>query len=364
MHFLSRATPSAMRVRLPTVAFAAALVALLVAPTPARAFNLFPSHWTSQEETHAEPCSLEARERAELTGTCPDHCGLETLSSCSATTCPPPLPVDRGAVHGPLGVGTAAAMRRAVDRAVTTARVRLKNLNLHFPGRGSDEEDTREKKKDATTVSVADILDDLERQLFLASPASLHSVANHESPLSALARAGHGVLNVFPSLGIPEKAEKLAEQSRLLRSAMDVHETDEFIEFVADVPGARDDDLEVEVLKKNPTDAHRALDVLVVRGKRDVLLEEPREEEEDVEKEKRNAEGSKLGTFRVRERHFGAFENRYALPPSVDVDRISAKTSKGVLTVTAPKLPVKPGEVPKPPQPPERVVKKIAVAAE
>jgi HSP20 family protein len=269
-------------------------------------------------------------------------------------------------VHGPLGVGTAAAMRRAVDRAVTTARVRLKNLNLHLPSRGSDKEDTPTKKEDATTVSVADILDDLERQLFLASPASLHSVANHESPLSALARAGHGVLNVFPSLGIPEKAEKrIAEESRLLRSAMDVHETDEFIEFVADVPGANDDDLEVEVLKKDPSSSsHQELDVLVVRGKRDVLLEEPREEEEDVEKEKRKAEGSKLGTFRVRERHFGAFENRYALPPSVDVDRISAKTSKGVLTVTAPKLPVKPGEVPEPPQPPERVVKKISVAAE
>jgi HSP20 family protein len=120
----------------------------------------------------------------------------------------------------------------------------------------------------------------------------------------------------------------------------------------------------VEVLKKDPSSSsHQELDVLVVRGKRDVLLEEP-VEEEDVEKEKRKAEGSKLGTFRVRERHFGAFENRYALPPSVDVDRISAKTSKGVLTVTAPKLPVKTGEVPKPPQPPERVVKKIAVAAE
>jgi len=354
-----------MRVRLPTVAFAAGIVALLVAPTPARAFNLFPSHWTSQEETHAEPCSLEARERAELTATCPDHCGLETCE-CSATTCPPPSPVNRGAVHGPLGVGTAAAMRRAVDRAVTTARMRLKNLNLHLPSRGSDEEDTREKKKDATTVSVADILDDLERQLFLASPASLHSVANHESPLSALARAGHGVLNVFPSrVMIPEKAEKrFAEQSRLLRSAMDVRETDDAIEFVADVPGANDDDLEVEVLKKDPSSSsHQELDVLVVRGKRDVLLEEP-VEEEDVKKEKRKAEGSKLGTFRLRERHFGAFENRYALPPSVDVDRISAKTSKGVLTVTAPKLPVKPGEVPKPPQPPERVVKKIAVAAE
>ena len=170
------------------------------------------------------------------------------------------------------------------------------------------------------------------------------------------------MLNVFPSLGIPEKAEKLAEQSRLLRSAMDVHETDEFIEFVADVPGARDDDLEVEVLKKNPTDAHRALDVLVVRGKRDVLLEEPLAEE-DVEKDKRKA-SPKVGTFRVRERHFGAFENRYALPPSVDVDRISAKTSKGVLTVTAPKRPAGPDAVPEPPEPPKREVRRVAVAAE
>ena len=180
----------------------------------------------------------------------------------------PPPPVDRGAVHGPLGVGTAAAMRRAVDRAVTTARVRLKNLNLHLPGRGSDKEDARAKKEDATTVSVsvADILDDLERQLFLASPASA-GVAHHESPLSALARAGHGVLDVFPSLGISGMFDTEPPKP-LMRSAMDVRELDDAIEFVADVPGARDEDLQVEVLKKDPN-AHRAFDVLVVRGERD-----------------------------------------------------------------------------------------------
>ena len=43
-----------MRLRLPTVAFAAALVALLVAPTPARAFNLFPSHWTRESANAAK----------------------------------------------------------------------------------------------------------------------------------------------------------------------------------------------------------------------------------------------------------------------------------------------------------------------
>ena len=350
-----------MRLRLATVACAAALVALLAAPTPARAFNLFPSHWT-REETHAEPFSEEARERAELTGTCPDHCGAETRE-CSATTCAPPPPVDRGAVHGPLGVGTAAAMRRAVDRAVSTARYRLKNL--HFPGRGRDEED-KHASDASTTVSVSDILDDLERQLFLASPASA-GVAHHESPLSALARAGHGVLDVFPSLGISGLFDTESPKP-FLRSAMDVREFDDAIEFVADVPGARDEDLQVEVLKKDPN-AHRAFDVLVVRGERDSLVDDALFSKEDDSKKKETEAKKKPpagGTFRVRERHFGAFENRYALPPSVDVDRVSAKTSKGVLTVTAPKLRnAGPDAVPaEPAEPPKREVRRVAVAAE
>jgi hypothetical protein len=143
---------------------------------------------------------------------------------------PPSFPVDRGAVHGPLGVGTAAAMRRAVDRAVTTARVRLKNLNLHLPGRGSDKEDTRSEKggRDDCPSPSPTSWTTWSASCFWRLPRHCTAWRNHESPLSALARAGHGVLNVFPSLGIPEKAEKrFAEQSRLLRSAMDVHETDD-----------------------------------------------------------------------------------------------------------------------------------------
>ena len=354
---------STMRTRLATAACAAALVALLVAPTPARAFNLFPSHWT-REETHAEPFSEEARERAELTGTCPDHCGADTCE-CSATTCAPASPVDRGAVHGPLGVSTAAAMRRAVDRAVSTARYRLRNL--HFPGHGrGDGEDTRvPRDRASTTVSVSDILDDLERQLFLASPASA-GVALHESPLSALARAGHRALDVFPSLGVHGKTDEDSTKfsNRLWRSAMDVRERDDAVEFVADVPGARDEDVEVFVVKGDPNErGPSARDVLVVRGERDdVRLEEDPKKPGD-EKEEKQAAGSR--TVRVRERHFGAFENRYALPPSVDVDRISAKTSKGVLTVIAPKRPVETGEGPEHAvEPPKREVKRVAVAAE
>ena len=346
-----------MRYRLATVACAAALVALLVAPTPARAFHLFPSHWT-REKTLEEPCSEEARERAEPTRTCPDHCGAETCE-CSATTCNPPPPVDRGAVHGPVGVETAAAMRRAVDRAVSTARYRLRRLL-----RGRDEEDTSASDQASTTVSVSDILDDLERQLFLVSPASA-GVALHESPLSALARATHGVLDVFPSLGIYSRTEKDKRANRFFRSAMDVRERDDAIEFVADVPGARDEDLDVFVVKRDPH-ARDARDVLVVRGERDeVRVDDALAEDLKKGDEKTEKKEAPSGTFRLRERHFGAFENRYALPPNVDVDRVSAKTSRGVLTVTAPKRPVESGEGPlEPPEPPEREVRRVAVAAD
>jgi HSP20 family protein len=149
---------------------------------------------------------------------------------------------------------------------------------------------------------------------------------------------------------------------------MDVREFDDAIEFVADVPGARDEDLQVEVLKKDPN-AHRAFDVLVVRGERDSLVDDARFSKEDDSKEKKTEEKKKPpagGTFRVRERHFGAFENRYALPQSVDVDRVSAKPSKGVLTVTAPKRRnAGPDAVPaEPAEPPKREVRRVAVAAE
>ena len=283
-----------MRLRLATVACAAALVALLAAPTPARAFNLFPSHWTRARRQHAEPFPRLASEPSSP-GRAPTTAAPRPASVRRRRAAP--LPVDRGAVHGPLGVGTAAAMRRAVDRAVSTARYRLKKL--HFPGRGRDKED-KHASDASTTVSVSDILDDLERQLFLASPASA-GVAHHESPLSALARAGHGVLDVFPSLGISGMFDTEPPKP-LMRSAMDVRELDDAIEFVADVPGARDEDLQVEVLKKDPN-AHRAFDVLVVRGERDSLVDDALEDED--EKKKKPPAG---GTFRVRERHFGAFE--------------------------------------------------------
>ena len=331
-----------MRPRLLLVACVSAFIALLLLPAPARAFNLFPAHW-GQAETQA--CSekevREAKERALLTSTCPDHCGAET-NECSACgeTCPTPPPVDRGTPHGPLGIGTAAAIRRAVDRAVATAKDRLQSL--HFPG-GSKKNDETENQgevesSDAHLTSLSEILDDLQRQLFLAAPTAVsrEDMDTHNTPLSALARASRNVMHVFPNLHLSEPA---SDSHSAFRSAMDVSENEHEVEFIADVPGAEDKDIVVEVLE----DPDLGSPVLVVKGTRELTVDV----DDDSSADSKNKNDQKVQTkitrlFHRRERHFGSFENRYALPVTVDVSRITAQTSKGVLTIIAPKKNLKP----------------------
>ena len=128
---------------------------------------------------------------------------------------------------------------------------------------------------------------------------------------------------------------------------MDVRETPDAFHFVADVPGVRDEDLTVEV----DEDAR----VLTVRGKRDEErdvvdddgdegdekasrkrvgghLEDPKDPK-DVESDASNLESGADVTraavprraHRVRERHFGSFENRYVIPTGVDLARASRR---------------------------------------
>ena len=53
--------------------------------------------------------------------------------------------------------------------------------------------------------------------------------------------------------------------------------------------------------------------------------------------EKRDEKEEKSGDYYLRERQFGSFERTFALPDGVDADKIEARFSKGVLTVTLPK---------------------------
>ena len=91
--------------------------------------------------------------------------------------------------------------------------------------------------------------------------------------------------------------------------ALDLSETGEAIVFKAELPGIGPDD--VEVLLQD--------DVLTIKGEK---------------KEERNEKAQNV--HRV-ERSYGRFERSFRLPGTVKSDKVDAKFTNGVLTVTLPK---------------------------
>ena len=89
----------------------------------------------------------------------------------------------------------------------------------------------------------------------------------------------------------------------------DVTETENEIRVTMDLPGMRAEDIDVE-LENN---------VLTISGER-------REESHKDE-----------GRFQLAERRWGEFSRSFVLPREVEGDRINARYSDGVLTVTIPK---------------------------
>jgi HSP20 family protein len=85
--------------------------------------------------------------------------------------------------------------------------------------------------------------------------------------------------------------------------AVDVAEDDQKFELYADLPGVKQEDLDIQVEK----------DVLTIRGERKL--------------ERRG------------ERVAGAFSRAFTLPKHVDVEKIAASLKDGVLTLTLPKRP-------------------------
>jgi HSP20 family protein len=90
---------------------------------------------------------------------------------------------------------------------------------------------------------------------------------------------------------------------------VDILETDEELVLRADLPGLKKDDVDLEV-----TDG-----ALIMKG------------EKKEEKEEKGAQ------YRIVERTYGAFERSFALPNSVDAEKIRADFSNGVLEVHLPK---------------------------
>jgi HSP20 family protein len=105
----------------------------------------------------------------------------------------------------------------------------------------------------------------------------------------------------------------------MMSTRVNVAETDSAYEIEAELPGIDEKDVEVKL----------ADDILTISG-------ELKEEKEDKKKD-----------YHVMERRYGAFRRSFELPDNVAEDKIEAKFSKGVLTVTLPKAapsPVKENE--------------------
>lgn len=97
--------------------------------------------------------------------------------------------------------------------------------------------------------------------------------------------------------------------TRAAAPAVDITEKDGEYEISAELPGLDEKDIDVKFANGG----------LTIRG-------EKKEEKEEKRK-----------GYHLSERRYGTFERFFAVPDGVDADKISAKFSKGVLTVTLPK---------------------------
>ena len=92
--------------------------------------------------------------------------------------------------------------------------------------------------------------------------------------------------------------------------AVDIYEDDKAITLKVEVPDMEEKDLDVKVEEG----------YLTIKGDRKFENEEKKE------------------NFHRIERRYGSFERIFALPDTVNADKVSAKYDKGVLKVVAPKV--------------------------
>jgi len=97
---------------------------------------------------------------------------------------------------------------------------------------------------------------------------------------------------------------------RMFSPALDVRETDNYMQVSAELPGLNKGDVEISVENHN---------MLVLSG------------------EKKSVEEKKEGGNYHSERYYGSFSRRILLPSDVDFDKAEATFKNGVLTVMLPK---------------------------
>ncbi len=126
----------------------------------------------------------------------------------------------------------------------------------------------------------------------------------HWTPFNDLARLQAQMDRVFDG--------PRAQVEEVFRPAVDIVEDAEKILITADLPGVTQSEVELNVDK----------DVLTLKGSRKVT---------------RAAGENGNEHYRRYERTAGAFERSFRIPPTVDVEKISASMKDGVLALSLPK---------------------------
>lgn len=127
-----------------------------------------------------------------------------------------------------------------------------------------------------------------------------------DDPFAALQHTMNDLLESFRrEIGRPSKNGDRG----IVRSRMDIAESDDAYEVTVELPGMDEKNVDVSV-----TD-----DVLTICG------------------EKKTEESVKKKDYHYRECTYGSVERVVPLPDGIDTDKVAAKFNKGVLTVTLPK---------------------------
>lgn len=109
--------------------------------------------------------------------------------------------------------------------------------------------------------------------------------------------------------GWPAMASEDDSFDRGWTPAVDIRETDEGFQLLAELPGLTKDDIEISVEDG----------LLTLRG------------------ERRLAEDTNRESFRRIERAYGSFERTFSLPTGIDAGKVSANFENGLLVLTLPK---------------------------
>lgn len=137
-------------------------------------------------------------------------------------------------------------------------------------------------------------------------------------PFQSLRRLSTALDEAFNGWPFPQEEEGGAITSSWY-PACDVFEEKDSVKILAELPGVKPEDVKLS-LENN---------LLTIRG------EKKQQAEERTERVHRY------------ERSYGAFERSFALPSTVDPDKISASFQNGILTVTVPKAErARPREIP------------------